>query len=191
MNTFLRGDEKKDIISCVKKGDLKRLEELIAEKDLNKSFLVDENSTILGEDEYTGTTVLKLAVNLGKKRVVQFLLKKGAKNIPDFNCSLDSDSGLHLTPLDEAVIDKSFEIAILIEKYPGCFAGKYSKLVPQKWIVEYKKWKKERKESVMKKKQDLLEEMMGNLGLNKEFETPNSSLDYERESDYYASEDED
>lgn len=213
---FIAGKEKEEIISAIRNKNLKKFKELISDLDLDKTILVDENSTILKEDEYTGKTILQQACDFRKKEIVSILLRAGATNKPYYNCSLDSNSKLLLTPFDITIIDKSFEISNLIEHYPGINVVVNTTLVPEENIEEYKKWKAQRKKSNDKKKNILLEELTkgfesleiekgdhpiyaramqdnesisnkrkknsdDNTDSDDTYETPNSSLEYERD----------
>tara|TARA_B100001093_G_scaffold498807_1_gene547362 strand:+ start:409 stop:1068 length:660 start_codon:yes stop_codon:yes gene_type:complete len=202
---FITGEEKKGIISAIRRGSKKELIELISDKDLNRTFLADENS-ILEEDQFTGITILHQAVNLKKKKIVQYLLSKGSKNIPEYNCSLGLNSSLNFTPFDDAINQKNFEIAYLIENTLGENIVVSSTLVGKECIDEYNLWKIDRRKKKDEEKKNLLEEMTRGLkGLKIERidseridsedekdskitdETPNTSLEYERYEDSDAS----
>lgn len=221
---FITGEEKEVIISAIRRGSKNELIELISDKDLNRTFLADENS-ILEKDQFTGITILHQACLLEKKKIVQYLLGKGSKNIPEYNCSLGLNSSLNLTPYDDAIINKNYEIAYLIENISLENIVVSSTLVTKKWVDEYNLWKIDRRKKNDKKKKNLLEEMTKGLKslkikrigddpilaratqhnesignkrkINSDdekdseitYETPNSSLEYERFEESNDSED--
>ena len=151
---FIAGKKKEEIISAIRNENIKEFKVLISDLNLDKTFLVDENSTIFEEDQYTGITILQQACDLKKKEIVSILLRAGATNSSEYNCSLDSNSKLLFTPFDFTIIDKSFDISNLIENYPGIDVVVNSTLVKDEYIKEYNNWKIERKKSNDEKKKD-------------------------------------
>lgn len=204
---FIAGKKKEEIISAIRRGSKNELMKLISDKDLNITFLADENS-ILEEDQFTGITILHYAVNLKRKKIVQYLLGKGAQNIPEYNCSLGSNSKLLFTPFDDAINQKNFDIAYLIENIPGENIVVSSTLVGKECIDEYNLWKIDKRKKNDQKKINLLQEMtkgfesleIEKIGNKRKkdsndkkdsdtLETPISSLEYERNLDSDGSED--
>ena len=155
--TWIAGEKKEKIISAIRNNNLKKFKELTSDLDLDKTFLVDEISTILKEDEYTGITILQQACDLRKKEIVSILLRAGATNKPEYNCSLDSNSKLSLTPFDITIIDKSFDT---IDE-----------------IIDYGKEDSDDDESISNKRKKDSDDKKDS---DNTYETPNSSLEYER-----------